>query len=297
VEKRCKLNVIGLGAAGCNIADKFSEYPQYNIYKIDVGLKGLKKNGIYAMPEQDSVEEYEKKCPSLKNFFKNVSGEVLFIVCGAGKISGASLRILEEISHCNIEILYVMPDVDLLGYVSVLRNKVAYNILQEYARSGLFSRIYIVSNFCVQDIFGDTPIINYYDKLNEMIVSTFHMINVFRFSKSIINTFSAHIDSCRISTFGMFDQEKNEEKLFFPLENIRELMYYYGVPRQILEEDGRLFRKITDQIKVKSTTAEEERVQCKATFGVYQTQYEENYNFIVASTSFIQKSKITLDTH
>jgi hypothetical protein len=78
------------------------------------------------------------------------------------------------------------------------------------------------------------------------------MMNVFRFSKSIINTFSAHIDSCRISTFGMFDQEKNEEKLFFPLENIRELMYYYGIPRQILEEDGRLFRRITDQIKVKS---------------------------------------------
>jgi len=74
-------------------------------------------------------------------------------------------------------------------------------------------------------------------------------------------------------------------------------MYYYGVPRQILEEDGRLFRRITDQIKVKSTTEEEGRVQCKATFGVYQTQYEENYNFIVASTSFIQKSKIILDTH
>jgi len=283
------LNVVGLGAAGCNIADKFAQYPQYNIYKIDVGLQGLKKNGIYAMPEQASVEDYEERCPSLKNFLKNVSGEVLFVVSGAGKISGASLRILKEISHCNIEILYVLPDIDLLGYMSVLRNKVAYNILQEYARSGLFSRMYIVSNFCVQDVYGDAPILNYYDKLNETIVSTFHMINVFRFSKSIISTFSTSIESCRISTFGIFDQEKNEEKLFFPLENARELMYYYGVPKQALEEDGQLFRKITDQIKTKSVTQEEGRTQSKAAFGIYQTEYEENYNFVVASTSFIQK--------
>jgi cell division GTPase FtsZ len=30
------MNVIGLGQAGCNIADMLSEYPQYKIYKIDV---------------------------------------------------------------------------------------------------------------------------------------------------------------------------------------------------------------------------------------------------------------------
>ena len=41
--------IIGLGSAGCNIADRFSTYKQYEIYKIDVGLKGLKKNGIYVM--------------------------------------------------------------------------------------------------------------------------------------------------------------------------------------------------------------------------------------------------------
>ena len=29
--------------------------------------------------------------------------------------------------------------------------------------------------------------------------------------------------------------------------------------------------------------------QQKATFGIYQTQYEENLNFVVVSTSFIQK--------
>ena len=51
--------IIGLGSAGCNIADKFSAYNQYEVYKIDVGLKGLKKNGIYDMPWQCNVERYE----------------------------------------------------------------------------------------------------------------------------------------------------------------------------------------------------------------------------------------------
>ena len=30
--------IIGLGKSGCAIAVKFAEYPQYKIYKIDVGL-------------------------------------------------------------------------------------------------------------------------------------------------------------------------------------------------------------------------------------------------------------------
>ena len=31
--------IIGLGQAGCNVADKFAEYPQYKVYKIDAGLE------------------------------------------------------------------------------------------------------------------------------------------------------------------------------------------------------------------------------------------------------------------
>ena len=66
-------------------------------------------------------------------------------------------------------------------------------------------------------------------------------------------------------------------------------MYYYGVPREKLEKDGRLFRKITEQIKQKSTLKDDEVVSKKATFGIYQTEYDKNLNFVIASTSFIQK--------
>ena len=74
------MNIVGLGSAGCNIAEKFARYPQYNIYKIDVGLRGLKKDGVYAMPKQKTAEDYESKCPSLKNFFNDCSEIMRMII-------------------------------------------------------------------------------------------------------------------------------------------------------------------------------------------------------------------------
>ena len=68
--------IIGLGQAGCSIAEKFKKYPQYKVYKIDVGLK---EAGSYAMKRQTTPELYESRCPNLKTFFKEVSNEVLFI--------------------------------------------------------------------------------------------------------------------------------------------------------------------------------------------------------------------------
>jgi hypothetical protein len=280
------LNVVGLGSAGCGIADKFAQYPQYNIYKIDVGLTGLKKDGIYSMPKQKNAEAYESQCPSLKNFFKNISGKVLFILCGAGKISGTALRILESLKGCKINILYVLPDVELLSEIPQLRNKIGYNVLQEYARSGLFERMYIVHNPSVEALIGNVPIVGYYDKLNNVIAYTMHMINVFKNTTPIMNTFSQPVDFARISTFGAFDKTQKKENLFFSLDNIRERVYYYGVPDETLKSDGNLLKTITEQVKSSSN-----RGKIKTSFGIFSTEYEENYCFTEVHTSFIQNIK------
>ena len=60
--------VIGLGNAGCQIAEKLSNYPQYKIYKLDVGL--TKKKGNYPLPELSTPEEYDALELKLGNFFK-----------------------------------------------------------------------------------------------------------------------------------------------------------------------------------------------------------------------------------
>ena len=60
--------IIGLGKAGCNIADKFSQYPQYTTYKIDVGLK--KGPDVIIFPNMIIRKNMKKIVRSLKNFLK-----------------------------------------------------------------------------------------------------------------------------------------------------------------------------------------------------------------------------------
>ena len=86
--------IIGLGKAGCAIADRFSQYPQYEVYKMDVGFKRTPRT--YGLKSAGNPEQQEESLGSLKRFFKDVRGDVLFVVGGSGIVSGASLRILEQ---------------------------------------------------------------------------------------------------------------------------------------------------------------------------------------------------------
>ena len=132
--------VIGVGGAGCRIADKFLERGGYKIYKIDAGIQGTR---CYSFPKVSSMEEAEQAVPSLKTFFRGVTEDVLFIVAGGGKMAGASLAILEQIKHKNIEVLYVRPDVDTLSGVNKTNELIINQVLQNMARSGLFQKIYL----------------------------------------------------------------------------------------------------------------------------------------------------------
>ena len=275
--------VIGLGKAGCAIADQFSKFDQYRVYKVDVGLEGLKKDGIYNMPKQSGPEMYEQNCPNLKNFFKDVRGEVLFIVGGSGDITGATLRILEKLSNCDINILYIRPDVNLLPETKKRHEWVTFNVLQEYARSAVFKRLWLIDNVYVEKIIGDVPIKSYYDTINQFIVSTIHMVNVYNHIESVANTFSEPFETHRISTIGLAALEKSEINLFFPLDNVKDIRYYYAINNQRIEEDGKLFTKIKEQVKNQTTD------EIKTSFGVYSTDYDSDYVYVVCNTPVIQR--------
>ena len=273
--------VIGLGEAGCNIADEFAKYSQYKIYKIDNGLDGLRQEGVYDMPWQDSTERYEEKCPDMTNFFRGLSGDVLFVLGGSGNISGAALTILEHIKHCNINILYIRPDLDSINITKQRQEWVVFNVLQEYARSGVFERIYLVDNSKVEQALGNVPVIGYYDKLNSVIVSSLHMINVYNHIGSVVNTFSKPLAGRRISTIGFYDTKNNENNLFYSLDNVGEMRYYYAINREKLETDGDILKKVREQIKGDT----------EASYGIFATNYEQDYVYTVAHSSEIQRQK------
>ena len=276
--------VIGLGQAGCNIAEKFSQYPQYNIYRIDSEKRSGPK--FKHMKPCASFEEYEASCPSFKRFFKDAKPPYLFIMGGSGTISGASLRIMEQLNSKEIFVLYIKPDVSLLSHTKKLQERAAFNVLQEYARSAMLKRLFIISNPVLETIAENVPITKYYDTLNEIISSTVHMINIFSNTNPVMSTTSDPIASARISTIGLSDLETNEKKLFYPLTMPREMIYYYSVDSEQLESDGTLFKKITEQVK------DNEDEKLRVSYGIYSNNYKQNYVYIVQHASMIQEIEI-----
>jgi len=273
------MNIVGMGRAGCAIADCFSKFGQYETYKFDHDIHG---ENCFHVPRQKSHEEYEKNCPDFKKSLQKVTGDVIFILCGAGSITGCALKLLEQFSGVSITVLYIEPDLSLLSETEALQERIVKNIFQEYARSGVFERIYLVSNAAVEKCIGDVPIISYYEAINQAIVNTIHMVNIFKNSEPILGTFSQPHEIARVSTVGVLNVEENEEKWFYDLQIPRDVVYYYGINEDDLRTDGTLFKTIKEYIRGKL----EDNIN--VSYGVYQTNYEQKYCYCVKYSSVVQ---------
>ena len=87
---------IGLGNAGINICRKLSNLGKYKTIELDEG-KGL--------PKCKTHEDYESSVPKLGNKLRlGKEQDIWFIVCGASKVSGATLAILEQIKDREIKV-------------------------------------------------------------------------------------------------------------------------------------------------------------------------------------------------
>jgi hypothetical protein len=278
-------SIVGLGAAGCAITDKFAQYPQYKIFKIDQGLKGYQKDGVYGLKKYDSHQGYEENTPKMTHFFKNITKDVLFITSGAGKVSGCTLQVLKQLhdKKCNINVLYVRPDLTLLSGAAKLQERLTCGVLQEYARSGVFEALYVIGNPEAENFIGELSINNYYDKINNLISSSFHMLNVFNNTKPVLDTSSGFGKLARIRTLSVLNLETNEEKMLYDLNRPEEKIFYFAISQESLENDGKLLNKIKEQIK--DNTQE----NCSSSYRVHSTQYEDDFAYCVVGTSEIQK--------
>lgn len=274
------MDIIGLGEAGCNLADCFKKYPQYTIYKIDVGLEGDK---CFNVEKQRSPEDYESNAPNLKSFFSSIGQEVTLIVGGAGYISAMSLATLEQIKSKKISILYVCPNHKSLTGKKKLLERATVGILQQYARSGLVDNISLVSNEKVAAIVGNLPVIGYYNKINDLIASAFHFINVFKRSKHVYGIVEEREEVCRISTIGLLDTDTSEEKMFYDLDLVREKSYFYALKKETLLNESNMIAKLEGQVEEKK-----KEWLTKISYRLYSTEYENNFGFCVNRTSKVQ---------
>ena len=274
--------LIGLGSVGYKIAKAFSKHPQYKVITIDHD-----DAATITVPKWGHPEQYEKNFPIISNQIKDIDGEILFIVSGGSIISGAALRVLEQLhGKAEISILYIHPDVDTLSDMRRLQTNTVFGVLQQYTRSGVFKQLYAIDNQLIDKILGGAPIMGYYDSLNEVIVATIHMINIFSHSDPIVGTLSDPKDSCRISTFGILNPETGDESPFFSLDNVEEKRYYYAIPEEELRTDKTLMNKIMTQVK----DVPQER-DVKVSYGVFSTGYKDKYAYFINSTSTVQNEK------
>ena len=91
------------------------------------------------------------------------------------------------------------------------------------------------------------------------------------------------VESSRIATFGISDIEGNEEKSFFSLDRTKEKCYIYSINEERLKTEGDLRKKIVSYVKEQSETED-----LKVYFGVFSTNYQQDYCYTLNYTSIIQ---------
>jgi hypothetical protein len=279
------ISIVGIGNGASAIASKFEEYTQYNVYKLnDKIAKSAGKDR--RLKRFESPEEYEKNIPNLSKYFSKIDDRVQVFIVGSSYSSNYSLGILEQIKDKKIDLVYVKPDTDLLTGIPKLIDNAAFGVLQEYARSGVFNSMTIISNKNLEEALGDVPIKKFHDSLNAAISATLHYLNYFDHNEPEVGVMSAPDPTSRIRSVGMLDPSKVKEKWFFDLDMEREVCYYLCINKEKLETDGGLHRKIVDILKDKPRNAFR-----KISYAIYETPTGRDFGFCVAYTNAVQGDK------
>jgi|TARA_R110000796_G_C14560728_1_gene434817 hypothetical protein len=250
-----KNKIIGLGKVGCGIATEFEEYPEYRVYKIGTDLESRGNFHTHLVIEkQESIQDYEEKFDSIdaEAYLETIkpTDEVLFVVEGGDPVSGVILSLLEKIKNTRISILYVCPDPDVSSLVQMRDSKIVFNILQEYARSGLFKRMYIFNRTKVEELIGDVSIAEYEKSVYHFIAYMIAMTKYFDNSGSVLESRNEPVNIARISTFGVTSLDKRAEiRFLYPIEEEKNAHFYFGIPDEMLATDNELMRKIKTQMK------------------------------------------------
>ena len=282
-------NILGIGTAGSRIAEQLSEFKNYQTYQISNEFKRTTKYK-FALPLHSGPEEYENlKMDKLHKWLDKIENSCTIFLCGASDSSAITLRALEPLSKKGIkmDIVYFTPEVEVLSEIKTLHERSVRGILQNFTRSGLFNKICMISNIELERLAGPTNVIDYYKQINHVFTSTYYMMDVFKNTRSITSTFKKQKDSCRITTIGL-GSLSDEDKLLFPFKREVDVVYYCGINEEKLKTEENLFRTITNKVKNRITE------ETKVSFGIYPTQYEDDYIYVEYFSPKIQE--ITVDT-
>lgn len=271
--------IICLGSRACDIGEKFENNKNYIVKLIDKDIEG---DNCFALKQEKTPEEYEKNTPDFKSFFSDISNNILFTVSGDSDVVSCSLKILEQIKDKQITILFLYPDIDFLNNNNILQNKIAFKVLQEYARSGLFKEIILIDEKAVESSLGDVPVTQVYDSYINLIYNTIDSLTNLETTDAVLKHENLPSELSRIVTYGYYDLENDLEKLFFNLNLIENKCYNFVINEQSLKTDNSLYKNIKQNIKAKAID------NTKISYTIHATNSKQNYCYIKAYTKLIQ---------
>ncbi len=252
---------------------------------ISKSLSQITKSRLFCLTKADypsikTVEEAEDKAP---NFVLDNGPEdtVYFICSGEEKIAGGILRVLEKIKESKIKVTYILRDPDFLSEEVKKQQLAISRILQNYARSGLFQDISLVEEKTFKKLFMPQVSLLEYDKVfAETLAKMISMVNWLKSSDSIYSDLEPPNDACRVNTMGVFAEA--EERLVFPLDNVRQKDVYFAYSKTSLETDTELMEKI------KETLNSLKNPEIKLQYKIITTDYEQDFVYLLYHTNFIQ---------
>lgn len=263
------MNIVGIGNTGCNIVEKFEQYKQFKVFKINSDI----------IPDYKTPEEYEAKYENI-NF--DLEDEMTVVLSGEELINGILLRFFEQFKNLEIKIIYVKPDVKFLSPIQKTMEKVVYNVLQEYTRSAKIKFMNIVDLKFVSDIVGKVPLKERQDKILSTLATSYYMKNLFENTNSVYEKILETPSTYCITSLGIMDLESGEETLFYPIDNVREKIYYYYINNEQLNNDTELFDKIEEQINNKFSD------NVTISYAIYESPHQESSVFIEHKSPYIQ---------
>jgi hypothetical protein len=269
--------VIGLGQAGQNICKSIENMSKIRTIVLDIG------NGI---TKQTSHEEYEKNVPRLGRKLKlKAEQDIWFVVCGGGMVSASTLAILEQIKDRNVRVALISPDPFLLSKTQTKQSRVVWNVLQEYARSGLIDSVYLFSNRHMASFVGQGSIGDLYTNINNGIANFIVTNDWFEKTPTVIGgLFEPKVNST-IRTISIGKIDDSQESFYFPLDNITESSYYYSISQEIIENEKNLLPKIKQRVIL------EREKGLNSSFGLWQNASDYSYFYSIKYTHFIQQEE------
>lgn len=272
--------IICLGPKACDIGEIFENNENYQVKLIDKEIEG---DNCYSLAKQKSSEDYEKNVPDMSVFLSDICNEILFITTGECDVLSSSLKILQQVKDKSITLIYLRPNADFLGRQGILQDRMAFNIFQEYTRSGLFKRLFLVNEENIeQHLLNEMPITEIYEAYLKMIYNFILNLNIVD-SEPLINHFSEPKETSRISTYAFYDLHTDIEVPMYNFYLVDDKAYHFFLTEETLNTNKTIMREIKDKLKNKGVD------NTKISYTIHKAAGETDYCFVVYYSKAIQQ--------